>query len=339
MDRAPEFRRRLDSRQPSLENHRVGVLAEPAARNSQIREQAILIGPDRSLVGVLTPPDPGATPRDVTIVILNSGIIHRVGANRIHVEIARDLSAAGFRVLRFDLSGIGDSPSSDANGSLLESALKDIGVAVDHAVGSDGRVVLLGLCSGAFHAVAYASSDPRVVGLVLLDLWIPRTRQYHLRKTWMRAKNRDAWQRLFNGTHRFARFAKGLVRLGPSGKTEVAPSAVLDASNELVKTISESEARTIVADAFRPVLARGIPILAVFTAGLPNQHNYPTQLIDAFPEFNFLASTRLEWFPDSNHTFSSLAGRRRLRNLIASWMNGLGGEKAHDARALASDVD
>ena len=112
------------------------------------REQAILLGPRRSLVGVLTPPVEGSPPRDRAVVILNSGIIHRVGANRLHVELARELARAGFRVLRFDLSGIGDSPArSDAGASILDSVMQDIREAVDHVAGKDGRVAIFGLCS------------------------------------------------------------------------------------------------------------------------------------------------------------------------------------------------
>ena len=43
------------------------------------------------------------------VVLLNAGIIHRIGPNRLYVQLARRLASRGHAVLRFDLAGIGDS--------------------------------------------------------------------------------------------------------------------------------------------------------------------------------------------------------------------------------------
>ena len=50
-----------------------------------------------------------AGPNAPTMVILSSGILHRPGASRLYVQIARALAEDGFTSLRFDFSGIGDS--------------------------------------------------------------------------------------------------------------------------------------------------------------------------------------------------------------------------------------
>jgi len=73
-----------------------------------MREEAIHFGASKSLVGIVTDPaeDGGARP---AVILLNSGIFHRVGPNRLYVTLARRLALAGFVTLRFDLSGIGDS--------------------------------------------------------------------------------------------------------------------------------------------------------------------------------------------------------------------------------------
>src|SRR5690606_1367498 len=113
-----------------------------------------------------------AAPKDPPFVlILNAGIIHRAGPNRLHVTLARALSAAGFPVLRVDLSGLGDSPPREDGAAPLDAALADIRDILDTLQATRGvqRVVLMGLCSGADHSVIYAASDPRVVGVALLD--------------------------------------------------------------------------------------------------------------------------------------------------------------------------
>ncbi len=72
-----------------------------------MRERAVVFGDPPDLVGVLTEPD--GVCRDRGVIILNAGIIHRVGPNRLHVRMARALASLGFPVLRFDFSGQGDS--------------------------------------------------------------------------------------------------------------------------------------------------------------------------------------------------------------------------------------
>jgi pimeloyl-ACP methyl ester carboxylesterase len=295
---------------------------------SRLKEQALLIGPQRALVGVLTPPMEGAPPQDVTVVILNSGVIHRVGANRLHVELARDLARAGFRVLRFDLNGIGDSPPrSDAGLSILDAVMKDIRDAIDHVAGQHGRVALFGLCSGAGHALVYAPQDERVTALILLDLWIPRTRRYHWQRAWKRLTGRRGWINLLRGRHPLVRRAIRVVR----DRLTVAEPLAANANgahadglpDDLTPTVTEAEGKKLVADAFRPLLARKVPILAVFTAGLEDQHNYATQLFDAFDGIDFGDRVQLEWFPSSDHTFSSLVDRRRLQAAVVAWISGV----------------
>jgi len=300
------------------------------------REQALLLGPRRSLVGVLTPPVEGAPARDRAVVILNSGIIHRVGANRLHVELARDLARAGFRVLRFDLSGIGDSPArTDPGESILDSVMQDIRDAVDHVAGKDGRVVIFGLCSGAAHGLLYAPRDERIAGLVLIDLWIPHTRKYHVVRTWRRVSARQGWLNLITGRHPMVRRLAQIVRdqlglasngeLAASGRADAPPRAPNDLESgidsEAGASTTEAEVRTLWQNALRALIARRLPVLGVFTAGLENQHNYANQLFDAFDDLKFGEEFRVEWFPDSDHTFSSPERRGRLRSMVVSWMS------------------
>src|SRR5262249_47307203 len=58
------------------------------------REKVVTFGAGRGLVGIVTLP---GTPRPDApqLLLINSGIIHRVGANRLYVSLARTLAAAG----------------------------------------------------------------------------------------------------------------------------------------------------------------------------------------------------------------------------------------------------
>lgn len=75
-----------------------------------MREETCVFGSANPLVGIITHPeiDVGLP----TVILLNAGLIHRIGPNRVYVRLARHLAGLGFQVLRFDLSGIGDSPKN-----------------------------------------------------------------------------------------------------------------------------------------------------------------------------------------------------------------------------------
>ena len=81
-------------------------------------EEPVLLGKSGSLAGIIT--DPPAHAREASrpaVILLNAGLVHRVGPGRLYVRLSRRLAAHGFVVVRFDLSGIGDSPFSTEKGS------------------------------------------------------------------------------------------------------------------------------------------------------------------------------------------------------------------------------
>lgn len=274
------------------------------------REQALLLGAWQTMVGIMTTraADPEAADRPA-VVILNSGIIHRVGANRMHVTLARTLAARGITVLRFDLSGIGDSRQRQDSLAPFDAAMADIGEVLDHLEQTRGirRVVLVGLCSGARHALLYAANDPRVVGLGLLDLFLPRTLGYYLRFYSRRLARVASWRNVVTGKHPVWGRLRQKVLQRPTNGDRRKQSSGRDAS------------RTLLTSAFNTVTSRGVPLVCVFTGGLEGQHNYRTQILDAFPGVRFGSLLRLEYYPDSDHTFSSARNRARLIGLLCEW--------------------
>lgn len=136
------------------------------------KEELLTIDCDASLVGILTLPVESAPRRNRTaVILLNAGIVHRVGPNRIHVLMARRFARQGWLVCRFDLSGIGDSTVSSASVGFDDRAPGEVKAVMDHLQEAHGirRFVLAGICSGADVALQCALLDERVVGCGLIN--------------------------------------------------------------------------------------------------------------------------------------------------------------------------
>jgi pimeloyl-ACP methyl ester carboxylesterase len=280
------------------------------------KEQALLFGSQKSLVGVITESRASNASADrPTIVMLNSGIIHRVGANRMTVTLSRALAAEGYTVVRFDLSGIGDSEPRRDGLAPLDASLADIKEVLDalEATRQTRRVVLMGLCSGADQSVIYAGSDSRVVGAVLLDPSIPRTRlfywhHYKIRMTdLLRGLNKSrGWRRLLGAVNR------RLLR-GPTTPPQ-APAYGQD--------LDSPDIRSFLERAYQGAMDREVELLAVFTGGRVSKQSYREQLLHAFPRVSFSGRIRLEYFKNSDHIFSAERDRARLTETILDWTRG-----------------
>ena len=135
-------------------------------------EEVATFGCSQSLVGILTNP-PLTTLRKTStgIIILNAGLVHRVGPNRLSVKIARVLGSLGFTTLRFDNSGIGDSSVRKDNLPYHKSVILETQEAMDFVQSSRGiqHFILLGICSGATNSFEVARRDPRVRGVILIN--------------------------------------------------------------------------------------------------------------------------------------------------------------------------
>jgi pimeloyl-ACP methyl ester carboxylesterase len=138
---------------------------------TRLNEEAVRFGKFGSLVGIVSYPPQEHSLRLTAIIFLNAGIVHRVGAGRTYVKLARNLASRGFITLRFDLSGIGDSPVRHDNLQFEKSAISEAQDAMDFLAEKRGTqdFILLGGCSGAKIAIETARKDERVVGTLLIN--------------------------------------------------------------------------------------------------------------------------------------------------------------------------
>jgi pimeloyl-ACP methyl ester carboxylesterase len=278
---------------------------------SGFTEQALLFGRSRSLVGILARPTSELPNPRPTVVILNTGIIHRIGHHRMYVTMARQLAAGGHCVLRFDFSGIGDSRSRDGVANPTAACLADIVEALNFLedLGYGGAFILIGLCSGADIALRYGPSDKRVTGLVLLDPTIPPTVRFYAHYIGQRLTRLRSWLTFALGRGRIWRDVILRAKLAITAKPDDGRTSVIDP-----KTRGELER------IYKSLVMRGTKLLVVLTGGpMQGRQSYREQLLEAFPNVPFHDTLVLEHFEDSDHTFTSADHRERLKRLVLEW--------------------
>lgn len=123
-----------------------------------VRERAVRLGPS-GLFGIETERAGAGDGARPTVVLLSSGTDTHVGPSRLWVQLARRWAASGHaRCVRVDLSGWGESdprPGRPARVLRAPEAFDDVAEVVA-GVGDPRRVVLVGLCSGAYQALESA---------------------------------------------------------------------------------------------------------------------------------------------------------------------------------------
>jgi alpha-beta hydrolase superfamily lysophospholipase len=135
-----------------------------------IEEHPCTFGLEHHLVGVASRPEGarGNRARLPAIVLCNAGSVHHVGPNRLYVQLARELSARGYMVLRFDLEGVGDSvlrsPGRE-NHPYPPNAVRDARAALQYMRWEMGAThfIMAGLCSGShttFHTALQFYDEP-----------------------------------------------------------------------------------------------------------------------------------------------------------------------------------
>ena len=278
----------------------------------RFKEQAVLLGPRQSLVAIVARPLDSTQSTEPAVVILNTGIVHRVGHHRMYVTLSRVLAGTGRTVVRFDFSGIGDSaPRSDGLTPLM-SCLQDIKEALDslERLRLASRFVLVGLCSGADHAVLYGHTDPRVAGLVLMDPTLPRTARYYFHYILQRLGNLQNWMSVLTGRSGLLRLAAehvvNWVRPRPQGNLQQLDLGNLPFSPYLITC-------------YRATATRRQRILFVLTS-VSTRHTYAQQWRDAFPEVGSSGAVRAEFFAKSDHLFSAGKDQELLFQVITDWL-------------------
>ncbi|WP_181969773.1 serine aminopeptidase domain-containing protein [Paraburkholderia sp. DHOC27] len=109
------------------------------------------------------------------VLFVNTGASHHIGDGRIFVLFARALAAQGIASLRMDVGGVGDSVPTNAAITLdtiyADQAGADARAGADLLVArGHQRVVVFGVCGGAFVGLHACAVHPAIVGCFAVNL-------------------------------------------------------------------------------------------------------------------------------------------------------------------------
>jgi pimeloyl-ACP methyl ester carboxylesterase len=289
-------------------------------------EQPVLLGQSGSLVGVLT--EASETKRDESlpaVILLNAGLVHRVGPNRLYVRMARNLATLGFLVLRFDFSGVGDSAARSDHLPFHESSVAEAQEAMDYLWAAKGseQFVLMGLCSGAAASLRAACSDRRVIGAVLInarDHLHDHTDDELSARIRNRALARHYWRLALSSSFSVKNSLR--VLRGAIDYRKIVPAMIgVPLSRLFARARRAPPAANYLEGEMRSLAERGVRLLHVYSEGDEGLDYYRLMVGDALRRWNTGGLLELQVVPAANHAFTLLWSQEYLLQLVQDWMS------------------
>jgi pimeloyl-ACP methyl ester carboxylesterase len=306
-----------------------------------IKESAICFGSHNELFGVIA--EPHDVPASGTgILLINAGAVHHIGPNRLYVEMARRWAASGHTVLRFDLSGIGDSNPRDGYpfGMIYgPNAIADIELALRELQSRKlSSYVATGVCSGAYHALKMALRLPITCVIPinpLIFFWkegislevgdfrvLSETTRY--KRSALRA---ESWRKLVTGKVEIRKIIGDLnrrARLAIRSKwRDVARTLRLALANDLGRELCT-------------IAKAGTKVHFIFSAGDPGRELLRIEGGSVLPRLLKTGQLEVSLIEGADHTFTERSTRAQLANRLSSIISGI---PSGPASSTYADVD
>lgn len=286
------------------------------------RETTVQFGADKALVGIVT--DPTAESNGLGMVFLNAGFTHHIGPQRLHVQLARRLAALGYTSLRFDYSGIGDSPRSSTAKSFADRALAEASDAFDLLAATRGieRSALFGICWGADNAVRVAAADDRVVGIAAVDFYAIMSTRYFLRFYLRRLLNPRSWANVLRGQSavfgRIGQLVGSWTKSKSAGDPDLGGGVAASADDLLPVRPPEQ----ILAEIER-LVERGVHMAFAYAKVGGSYDRYVIDFKQRMTELAQTGRLRVEVFDEADHIFTLLHSQAKLGDFVEAWARNL----------------
>jgi alpha-beta hydrolase superfamily lysophospholipase len=296
--------------------------------DSTVREECARFGRDDELFGIVTTPETRHPTRSRTgVVFLNVGANHRVGPNRMYVVMARRLASLGFAALRFDIAGLGDSPSRPGKTERRLYALdsvEDVRAAIELLRAEHGvdRIVLVGLCSGAYLAYHSAARIPGLAAQVLINpqtfAWNEgdslklavrqaiKSQDFYRKAIWQP----ETWRRALRGELHLAGIARGLAR-------KLRKRVENRTRRAIYRTLRLRPDPADVAGTLLDLDDNNTRVLMLFSAEDGGIDEMESHLGPAAAVMRDARAFRLAFIERADHTFTTTSAQKRLSDLVA----------------------
>ena len=299
-------------------------------------EKTVQFGAFKTLVGVISEPQAPAG-RGPAVILSNAGLIHRIGPNRIYVKLARLLAQQGFIVLRFDLSGVGDSLPRPDLMPVEQFTIADVTQAMDYLAQAYGsqRFVLMGHCAGAYHSFRTAAQDARVAGVVMINPdggeadWVDYDRKRKLARYYENYYGKKVlldpqrWKRFFNGQISYRDVLKNILknvlwnrisglffrirqRLAAPKPAAAGPQQLFSIEAILAK-LGELE----------------LTALLIYSENSTGLERVQTGMGKTLKQLRAAGKLTFAVIPGADHIFSPLASQARLFETIQAWLGSI----------------
>lgn len=259
-----------------------------------------------------------------TLLLPNTGPVHHIGGHRLHVVLARHLAAQGHRVLRLDLSGLGDSPArlaEPADAVYGRRAIDDLDLALARAqsLWPASALQLLGLCAGAYHALTWVARHPGVAQCIVVNPLVYHWREgqtlqdyeaalqaAYYRRKWLRW---SSWRRLFSGQSDLRLLLSVAAdRLRHRLQAAVKRPAMAAAEHDLNRQLYAAA-------------RHGSRLHFVFSEGEPGWPALQRQGAQALSTLQYTGKLQVHHLPQADHTLSTEDARLRLLSLVSHCMS------------------
>jgi alpha-beta hydrolase superfamily lysophospholipase len=307
--------------------HSAKARAESAgmARGAGYHERAVRFGPGDRLFGILTTPAGAAEPAPA-IVLLNTGCEYHVGPNRLYVPLAREWATRGHLVLRYDLGGIGDSappPGVEENEVYPAHALGDAhqAIALVRNEAPGRRVILAGLCSGAWLAFLAAREGLPVDAIVSLNPPLFLRDGSSGRRRLVEHDELGRYQRSLRDPAKWAKAIRGRAAYGTF--VRLAAAAATRLGKELVSRIGTTFAGYRLEGLARDlecIAERGITSLFVFSRGDSGLDYFRLYASPALRRRKVRERLRCVVVDGAGHTFRLPSAQRALREILVEFV-------------------
>jgi len=279
-------------------------------------DQAITFGKKNSLVGVLTIPDQSASLKEIGVIYLNAGLLHRVGPYRMNVELANLLAKKGYNSLRFDSSSIGDSGTENNKTDYIQTVIQDIKDAIDLMASRTGlnKFVIFGLCTGADNAHRAMVHDKRIVGGIFLDGYSYPSFKFMAKR----------YLPILLNPSRVARAILSRAKNSFLHKIFCAPTSTAKVeANDMFSWQLPNKKET--ENELKMLLSRGAELFYIFSGTALNSYNYENQYFDSMPFLNqFRHQFKVILNKNTDHTYRLYHDRLWLFSEVLKWLDSVG---------------